>query len=232
MPTKDISVLAIIPARGGSKGVKRKNIRLLNGLPLIAYSIKSAHESQYLSDVVVSSDDKEILAVAAEYNANTLARPDELATDTAPMLPVLQHTLKEMETKTSQTYDYIAILQPTAPFRTAKDIDTAVESLNGAKSLVSVYKVEDCHPARMYTIENEQLLPVMPEPPGALRQDLPNMYHRNGCIYLIRRDTLVDDNLIISKDSKPYIMSERNSVNIDTEFDLEIAEFLMQKENE
>jgi len=224
-------ILGIIPARGGSKGVLRKNIRLLAGKPLIGYAIESALKSDLLTDVVVSTDDSEIAEISKSFGITVLLRPEELAQDKTPMLPVLQHTLKQAEQLNGYKYDYIMILQPTAPMRTTIDIDNAIIKLvkENGDSLVSLYQVEDCHPSRMYTIEKGSLVKVMPEPEGALRQALPAVYHRNGSVYLSSRKLLLEQGLIVSKSCISFIMSAENSVNIDTELDLEYAEFIFQK---
>lgn len=231
MTIKDRKVLGIIPARGGSKGVLRKNIRDLAGKPLIGYSIESAKCSQYLTDFVVSTDDQEIAEVAHSFEADVLIRPANLAEDKTPMLPVLQYTLEQMEQKNGVQYDFIVILQPTAPMREAQDIDDAIVKIteSGDDSLVSLYKVEDCHPSRMYTLEEDKMRKVMPEPEGALRQALPDVFHRNGCVYISSRDLIVNQGTIISDSCYPYIMSAERSVNIDTELDLAFAEFIFQR---
>ena len=231
MLTNESKVLGIIPARGGSKGVIRKNIRLLAGKHLIGYSIESALESEYLTDVVVSTDDTEIADISESYGATVLMRPQSLAEDRTPMLPVLQHTLTQAEELNGVKYDYIMILQPTAPLRSATDIDKAIKTIVEKKcdSLVSLYQVEDCHPSRMYTIDKDILNKVMSEPDGALRQALPAVFHRNGCVYLSSRELLMEQGLIVSDLCYPYIMSAERSLNIDTELDLEYAEFIFQK---
>lgn len=226
----EIRVLGVIPARGGSKGVKRKNVRILHGKPLIAYSIQSAQESKFLSEFIVSTDDDEISRVATEFGAAVIARPPNLAQDKSPMLPVLQHALIEAENRFNTKFDYLMILQPTAPLRCAVDIDDAILKMqsNKSDSLVSLYEVEDCHPARMYTLKREKLTKVMEEPKGSLRQALPSVYHRNGCIYMTSRELLMKGE-IMGADCIPHIMDIARSVNIDTEQDLEYAEFVFSR---
>jgi len=227
------NILGIIPARGGSKGVPRKNIRRLAGKPLIGYSIESALASNSLADVFVSTDDQEIADISRLHGAEVLMRPAELAADTTPMLPVLQHSLQQAESITGVSYDFLMILQPTAPMRTELDIDAAVETLlqSEADSLVSLYRVEDCHPSRMYTIDGGELKKVLDEPVGALRQSLPDVYHRNGCIYISSRELILEQEMIIGNGCRPYIMSADRSVNIDTELDFQFAEFLFQNKS-
>lgn len=223
-------ILGIIPARGGSKGVKRKNVRLLDGKPLISYAIESAKTSKYLTKFFVSTDDQEIASVASDFGAEVLPRPKELAEDKTPMIPVLQHALLESEKKYDTQFDYLIILQPTAPMRTAEDIDQAILQIVDSKSnsLVSLYEVEDCHPARMYRIEEGKLQPIMAEPKGALRQALPAVFHRNGIIYISTRELILSGQ-IMDDTCTPFIMDASKSVNIDTEQDLEYAEFVFSK---
>lgn len=224
-------VLAIIPARGGSKGVLRKNVRSVGGYPLISWSIAAAARSKLVTHFYVSTDDLEIASVSESFKANVLMRPSELAQDNTPMIPVLINVCRIAES-IHGIFDYIVLLQPTAPMRNEYDIDSAINQLSisqTADSLISVYKVDDCHPSRMYTIENGTLNKFYSEPEGALRQDLDDVYHRNGALYICNRDLLMINNKLIGDKCIPYIMPKARSVNIDDESDLEIADFLMSK---
>jgi CMP-N-acetylneuraminic acid synthetase len=223
--------LGIIPARGGSKGVSRKNIRQVAGQPLIAYSIQSARASRHLTHFVISTEDDEIASVSRSFGAEVLPRPIELAGDKTPMLPVVRAVFSTLEAKLGTRFDYGVLLQPTAPMRTAEDIDQAVTILRetGADSVVSVYRVYDHHPARMYRLENEKLVPLENEPAGRLRQDLPAVYHRNGAIYAFRRGLIDELDSLIGPDTRPYIMPEERSINIDNEIDLLLADLLLQR---
>jgi len=225
------SCLAIIPARGGSKGVLRKNIRIVAGQPLIAYSIQAAQDSQTLTHCVISTEDDEIAGVARAFGAEVLPRPAELAGDKTPMLPVVRDVFSALEAQLGNRFEYGVLLQPTAPLRTAADIDAAVTLLckTGADSVISVYRVYDHHPARMYRMENERLVPLQDEPVGRLRQDLPAVYHRNGAIYAFRRKLIDEIEGLIGPDTRPYIMPEERSVNIDNEIDLLLADLLLQR---
>jgi CMP-N,N'-diacetyllegionaminic acid synthase len=231
LPISNKKILGIIPARGGSKGVIRKNIRLLAGKPLIGYSIEAALKSEYLTEVVVSTDNIDISNISKSFGISVLMRPESLAQDTTPMLPVLQHTLLQVEEFSGVKYDYVMIIQPTAPMRSSADIDGSIKVIISQQcdSLVSLYQVEDCHPSRMYTIDDSIMNKVMNEPAGALRQELPAVFHRNGCIYLSSRELLVEQSIIISDRCFPYIMPASRSINIDTELDLEYAEFIFQR---
>ncbi len=224
-----MKILAIIPARGGSKGVKRKNIRSVGGLPLISYSIKAARESKLLTNFIVSTEDIEIADISKKFEAEVILRPPEIAEDKTPMLDVIKHVFSVLE-KSNQTFDAGMILQPTAPLRTAADVDESIRIFKNkdCESLVSVYQVSDCHPARMYRIENGLLSPLEKEAPARLRQDLPPVYHRNGAIYIFSKSLLQRDK-IISDHPLPYIMPREKSINIDDEIDLEFANFILSR---
>lgn len=226
-----IETLAIIPARGGSKGVPRKNLRLVGGIPLIQWSIDAARGSSAITQIRVSTEDPEIAAEAASQEIAVIDRPRELAADDTPMIPVLQHACRQVEAELGRPLDFICLLQPTAPMRTATDINEALRILiaTSAASVVSVYRVEDAHPARMYLIRDGRMVPYEVEPPGSLRQQLPPVYHRNGAIYACRRDLLMTEGMLIGKDCSPYIMPKARSVNIDDEQDLLLADVLLSR---
>ena len=232
-------ILGVIPARGGSKGVLRKNIRLVGGKPLIQWTIEAAQGSFMLTDTMVSSDDSEVIELATHLGCPAMVRPPSLATDTAPMVPVLEDVLARFRGS-----DYVCLLQPTSPQRTADDIDAAltimVQDWNApadkAKldSVVSVYEVADQHPARMYTVAGDGwLLPYNAVDHrnyvDGLRQNLPHVYHRNGAIYACRADLLRKEHELIGKRTLPYVMPRERSWNIDDMFDLKVADFLMTR---
>ncbi len=225
-------VLGIIPARGGSKGVARKNIRLIAGQPLIAYTIRAAKASRQLTHFVTSTDDAEIASVAKALGSPILIRPPALAADDTPMLPVIEHSLSVLE-PVKGPQDHVIILQPTAPLRTGEDIDAVITLLitTGADSIISVYQMADKHPSRMYRLINDRLVPYAPEPPGRLRQQLSPVYHRNGAIYACRCSLIKERGTLIGPDSRPYIMPRERSINIDDELDLAFADFLLRREN-
>lgn len=224
-------ILGLIPARGGSKGVLRKNIRLVAGKPLVVYSIDAALQSGCLNPVIVSTDDDEIAQVSAAWGAEIMMRPPELAGDETPMIAVVRHVIEQLEQERGMRFDYCVLLQPTAPMRTAQDIRTAVDILKNtdADTVVSVYKVGDHHPSRMYHIEDEKLIPMQSEPPNRLRQSLPPVYHRNGAVYAFQRSLLERADSLIGEDVRPYIMPEERSVNIDNEVDLLLADLLLKR---
>jgi CMP-N,N'-diacetyllegionaminic acid synthase len=224
------SVLGIIPARGGSKGVLRKNIRNVAGAPLISYTLKAALNCSCLSRVIVSTDDLEIASVARMNGGEVMMRPEEFARDDTPMIPVITHVLSSLA-QNNEVYDIVVLLQPTTPLRSSEDIDAAVDLLDKseADSVVSAYRVEDNHPSRMYKISDGYFRPYDKEPEGNLRQDLPDVFHRNGAIYASRYSQLVENKSILGDKILPYIMPRERSVNIDDEFDLKIADFLLNR---
>lgn len=221
----NFKVLGIIPARGGSKGIKKKNLAPLVGKPLIAYSIESALAANSLHRTIVSTDSDEIAEVCKALGADVpFMRPAVLAQDDTPTLPVIQHALDTLQ----DTFDAVMILQPTSPFRSPADIDAAVEMLAAnadADSVISVVKVGDNHPARMKLIRDGWLVDpsFAEETEGQRRQDLPEMFLRNGAIYLTRTEVIMKRNSLKGNRSLAYVMPEFRSVNIDSEMDLLVA---------
>jgi len=236
MSTINISrkILAIIPARGGSKGVPGKNIRLLCGKPLIAYAIEAALATSDIFRVIVTTDDPTIADVAKAYNADVpFLRPASLAEDRTPMVPVLQHATSFVEAQDGVHLDWVLLLQPTAVFRTSEDIKAAIRLGQESKcdSVISVVQVFAEHPILMKRIEGGRLLPYcIEEKEGTRRQDYsPSAYMRNGAIYLTRRDVLMARGSLWGAAIAPYIMPADRSVNIDSELDLKLAEILMRE---
>ncbi len=226
-------VLAIIPARGGSKGVKDKNIRLVADQPLISYSIQVAQESKTLTDIVVSTDSKRIAEVAREYGAEVLLRPDHLAEDTTPIIPVIQHILEQQTTSGKAAYDLIILLQPTSPIRTGEDIDQVVQMLKEdpeTDGVISVVPMDDIHPARMYTLGPRQHMhPFIDHGETLQRQELEVVYYRNGCIYAVRTKAFQEEGSLMVKKKKAYVMPLEWLANVDDERDLLIADVLVKK---
>jgi CMP-N-acetylneuraminic acid synthetase len=229
-------ILGVIPARGGSKSVSKKNIRPILSRPLIAYTIAAASDSQKLTHYLVSTDDEEIARVAEKYNAPVpFKRPAELAADETPTLPVVQHAIQFMEASLGQPVDIVVLLQPTTPQRVAADIDAAIDKLldTRADSVVSVCDVGAYHPARMRQIIDDRLveLPIREPREMARRQDLPPIYIRNGALYVAWRDLVMTDGSLIGRDSRPYIMPPEQSINIDTPLDFLLAQQLLREED-
>lgn len=228
-------ILAVIQARGGSKGIPKKNIYPLHGHPLISYSISAALNSNLVTDLVVSTDSEEIAGVARKYGATVpFLRPDELAGDLVPSVTSLIHAVKESEKFFKKRYDYIIELPCVSPLRHEKHIDEALRKLidTSADSVISMVNTGEKHPIRLKKIENDQIVDFCTEYPepaiGSRRQDLkPLSYIRNGAIYAMTRDCLINEGSRHGKDSRPYIMEDFHSVNIDTYFDLKMVEFLI-----
>ncbi|MEM4406747.1 MAG: acylneuraminate cytidylyltransferase family protein [Candidatus Methanomethylicaceae archaeon] len=228
-----IKVLGLIPARGGSKGVPKKNIQLLGGKPLIAYTIEVSRQAKKLTRTIVSTEDPEVARIAREWGGEVpFLRPPELATDNALSIDVAIHALLTIEEQDPTIrYDALMLLQPTTPFRIPQDIDQAIDILleTGADSVISVSDVGGHHPARMKYLQDGRLIdpPFAEEYENQPRQELVPMYIRSGAIYLTRRDVLLNRSFK-GKDSRAIITPPERAVNIDTWMDFKFAEFLLQ----
>jgi len=231
-------ILAVIPARGGSKGVVRKNIRSVGRKPLLAHTIQMSNAMQHiLYRTVVSTDDPEIATVARRYGGDVpFLRPAELSRDRVPTLPVLQHAVGFVEEQDQTTIDWVLLLQPTTPFRSIEDINAtlAIARQGDCDSIISVVQVFAEHPIFIKRIENNRLVPFnIEEKEGTRRQDChPPAYIRNGAVYLTRRDIIMIGNSIWGNVIRPYVMPPERSVNIDCELDLTLAKALMQEGQE
>lgn len=219
--------LAIIPARGGSKRLPRKNLLDLCDKPLIAYSIEAGLKSKYISKVVVSSDDEEILQISQKFGADTIKRPDELASDTSSTFDALEHTIHSLE-----KYDYIVLLQPTSPLRNEKHVDEAIELLGekDAHCVISVCETEHS-PLWCNTLDEDlnmsNFLPK--EILNKRSQDLEKYYRINGAIYICKTKKLLENKSFFLKENIfAYIMDRKNSVDIDEEIDFLIAKSLKE----
>jgi CMP-N-acetylneuraminic acid synthetase len=227
-------VLGIITARGGSKGIPRKNIRLLAGRPLLQYTAEAALGAKRLARIVLSTEDEEIAAVGRRCGLDVpFLRPPELARDDTPTLPVLQHAVRELE-KTGARFDAICLLQPTAPLRQAADIDACVDLLaeSGADSVVSVLPVPAEHnPHWVYFRDDEGLLRLSTgeASPVPRRQLLPPAFHREGSVYVTRRDVLIEQNSLYGSKVAGYLIDASRSVNIDTMEDWLRAETMLNE---
>lgn len=227
-----ISVLGIVTARGGSKGIPRKNLAPLLGRPLLAFTAEAALGSRRLSRVVLSTDDQEIARVGESLGmAVPVLRPPELARDETPTIPVLQHMVRYLEER-GEYYDAVLVLQPTNPLRQAEDIDGAIELMErtNADSVISFSAVGEKHPARMKSISEDGWVE---DPPfceafeGQPRQQLPALYLREGSIYLTRHDVLMVENSLKGTHCQAWLMPADRSCNVDDLFDLRLAEFLL-----
>jgi len=220
--------LAVIPARGGSKRLPRKNLLECGGKPLVAWSIEAARESRYIDITLLSSDDKEILAVGEQYGIETLERPHSLADDTSSTFDAVAHAIVQC----SKEYEYIVLLQPTSPLRTATHIDAAIEQLHrsGADAIVSVCEMEHS-PLWSNTLPDDGSMEnFLDESVRHSRsQDLPTYYRLNGAIYICKITRLLEEkSFMIRKNIVAYIMDRRSSVDIDEALDFEFAGLLLQ----
>lgn len=225
--------IAIIPARSGSKGIPRKNLSIVLGKPLIAYSIEAALQAATLARVIVSTDDEETAGTAKRYGAEVpFLRPHHLATDNATTLDVLRHALTALSDREGYQADMVVCLQPTSPLRTAEDIDRAVTlcSDSGADSVVSLCRVKH-HPLWMKKIVEGRVYPLMEEDENRYtrRQDLPPVYRLNGALYVSRSRVPLQENRLLGKHTLPYIMAQDCSIDIDTPLDLKVAEILLKE---
>ena len=220
--------LAIIPARGGSKRLPRKNVLDLCGKPLIAYTIEAALKSKYLDKVIVSSDDEEILNISSNFGADIIKRPIDLANDTATTFDAIKHTIDNFE-----KYDYIVLLQPTSPLRNEKHIDEAIELLEKKKAdaIVSVCEMEHS-PLWSNTLPKDGSMSnfLKDEILNKRSQDLDKFYRLNGAIYICKTEKLIENKSFLLKNNIfAYIMDREHSVDIDEKIDFSIAQILMSE---
>ncbi|WP_223552925.1 MULTISPECIES: cytidylyltransferase domain-containing protein [Lysinibacillus] len=218
-------ILAVIPARGGSKGVPRKNIKMLAGKPLIAWTIEEAKKSKYITSVILSSEDDEIIEVAEKYGCDVpFKRPMEIAQDdTAGIMPVL-HAIEQCP-----GYDYVVLLQPTSPLRTVEDIDGCIEYAieNNAEFCVSVKETEKS-PFWMYTVNDGKMGQFIKQNQLITnRQELPKIYILNGAVYFSRIKSIVQKKSFLTEETTAYIMPFENSYDIDTELDFKVCQTIM-----
>ncbi len=224
-----MKVLGLITARGGSKGVPRKNIRILNGKPLLAYTAETALRTRTLTRIILSTEDEEIAEIGRDCGIDVpFMRPNELAQDATPSFPVVQHALSTLE-KTGERFDAVCLLQPTNPLRRAEDIDNCVRLLieSNADSVVSVLPVPHEYNPHWVFWKNENnllSLAIGESEPTTRRQDLPPAFHRDGSVYVTRRDTILEKKSLYGETVRGYEIEAKFSVNIDTEADWQKVE--------
>tara|TARA_Y100000996_G_C22534311_1_gene647744 strand:- start:539 stop:1231 length:693 start_codon:yes stop_codon:yes gene_type:complete len=219
---KNKTFLAVIPARGGSKRLRRKNLLDLHGKPLIAWTIEAGLQSKYLDKVVVSSEDKDILDIAREFKTDIIKRPNRLASDTATSFDVLKHAIDNLE-----SYDYVVLLQPTSPLRNAMHIDEAIEYLEkkSAHSIISVCEM-DHSPLWSNTLKSDQAMNKFLKKDIFKKrsQDLEKYYRLNGAIYICKVNKFSKEREFFLKENVyAYIMDKESSIDIDEDIDLKIA---------
>jgi CMP-N,N'-diacetyllegionaminic acid synthase len=224
---KGKTVLAVIPARGGSKAVPRKNIRPLAGVPLIGWTIRAAQQARTVDRVIVSSEDDEIVRIARSLGCETpFVRPVELARDETSSLDVVLHAMDHLP-----EYDYVVLLQPTCPFRTNEDIDGCVRTCveRGAPSCVSVTDI-DTSPNCLYLVQEAGLLvPLLGwSAADKRRQAFPSCVRLNGAVYVTQTDWLRRNRTFVNARTVPYRMPQDRSLDIDTAFQFRLAELLMR----
>ncbi len=223
-------VHVIIPARGGSKGIHRKNLCRIGDDTLVEKAIKLAKACAYVDQIHVSTDDNEIYEIAQKHNVNTPSlRPPHLSTDTARTLDVVIELFEEMQIRDV----YILLLQPTTPLRTLEEMNilfkTLKENLNNADAIVSVTFHDSPHPNKIQKIENGYLVSYLGLDSSLPRQTLPKVYTLNGAFYLTHLNILKTMHTFIPPRTLPFIMPPEHSINIDSEIDLIIAEYYLKK---
>ena len=224
-------IIGVIPARGGSKGIPRKNLVNLCGKPLMYFTIKAALESKFLTEVHVSSEDEEILNVAKSFGANVIRRPNELAEDYVPTAKVINHALKVLSR--NKSIDLVVALQPTSPLRDSYDIDSAIElfikNFDKAKTLVSITEYD--HPPQWALIVKDNFIEPMygRDSLNLPRQKLAKAFRPNGAIFIAKPNVLLSEETFYTNATLAYIMPREKSVDIDTEFDLALAKLLLEK---
>lgn len=228
-------VVGIITARGGSKSVPRKNVTIVGGKPLVAWTIEAALGSHSLSRVIVSTDDEEIAEVSRQWGAEVpFMRPSVLAQDHSSHVSVVVHAVQWLESQGNSQPDYIMVLQPTSPFRSVKDIDVAINLAleKDADAVVSVCPTRD-HPYLSKKITPDgKLLDFVTPPEGYLRrQVLPSVYSLNGAVYLVRPKALLKHHSWFTNRTYAYVMPHERSLDIDSSWDLYVADLILKNKS-
>jgi len=231
-----MEILTLIPARAGSKGLPGKNIKELNGKPLIAYTIEAALSSKYLKkeNILCSTDSEKIANVAKKYGAKVpFLRPAKYATDKATSISVAIHALNWMKKYQGKNYDYLLLLQPTSPLRKEKHIDEVIELMKNKRkdSIISITE-PDIMPYNMKKIDgNGELVDFIEENNYKRRQDMPEIYGVNGAIYLTRTDIILNKKNFYGEHCVGYLMDKKHSIDVDELFDIKLANFLILENN-
>ena len=224
------NVLGVIPARGGSRGIPHKNLALVAGRPLLAYTADAVRESKLLTRTIVSTDDARIADFARSMGLEVpFMRPSSLAGDEVPMLPVLQHAVEKLDAEDFRS-DIVVLLQPTSPLRRGEHIDAAVKWLEraGGDSVVSVVEVpHQFNPTSVMCIEEGLLKPFLDGPTATRRQDKPRVYARNGPAVVATRVQVIKDGSLYGRQSWPLAMSPEDSLDVDTPWDLRLVEAVL-----
>jgi len=229
--------LAIIPARGGSKGLPRKNIRPLLGKPLIAWTIEQALKSKYLDEVIVSTEDKEISEIAKKFGAKIpFLRPIELAQDDTPTFDVIKHTVEFYKENFNKEFDYIVLLEPTSPLRDSEDIDRCIEVLcnnEEAEAIVSIAKLEGKNPEFNVILNKDNFIRKALDNTANFkilrRQDLKDIYFFDGTIYISNTKVLLEKRTFYHEKTLGYIVPKYKSYEIDDYWDFVCVEAILKE---
>lgn len=225
-----MKTIAIITARSGSKGLKDKNIKMLNGKPMIAYTIEACIQSGCFTCVHVSTDSEKYAAIAREYGADVpFLRTEELSSDTATSEAVVKWTLEQYD-KLGQEYDSFAIMQPTSPLRSPEDIKNsfAIYEEKDANAVIGVCEMDHSPIWSNVLPEDHSMTGFLDKASNVDRHHLPTYYRINGAMYLVRRSAYTDHTAMYGEKSYAYVMDRNRSIDIDTELDFKMAEFLMK----
>jgi CMP-N-acetylneuraminic acid synthetase len=225
-----------ICARGGSKGVKNKNIKIINGKPLIIYTLEQAKLSNVFDEIAVSSDSEDILKVASEFGIkNLIHRPEHLATDSAPKIPVIQHCVLEVEKNKNLKFNTMVDLDVTAPLRSIEDIKNAINLLeiNNFSNVITATKSRRSPYFNLVEVNEKGVVELSKKIDSQIvrRQDSPKCYDMNASIYVWNRESFFKFNTVFLQDTALYEMPEERSIDIDSELDFEFVEFLIKKNN-
>lgn len=222
-----MSSIALIPARGGSKGIPRKNIKLFNSKPLIFWTIKAAIESEFVDRVIVSTDDEEIADISKSFSAEVpFLRPKELAQDDSPGIDLVIHAINNLK-----DVNDVLLMQPTSPLRRTKDIDE-IFKLRAKKSTTSAVSISDSgkHIDLFFKMDSQnKIKPISSKFKSMPRQKYNKLYNVNGALYLSTKDSILQNLSFFTSNTIGYVMPAEYSIDIDTQLDWDLAEFLMQK---
>ena len=228
-----MKIIALIPARGGSKGIPKKNLALVGGKPLIAWTIEAALNSKHLDEIIVSTENEEIAECARKYGAKVpFLRPKELAADATLTIDVALHLINWYQTEYHNNPDYLLTLQPTSPFRITQDIDNAIAIVltNEPDAIVSVYPANP-HPYLTKKISKDGTLSdfIQTDKAYLRRQDMPPAYALNGAIYLNKVESLINEKSFLPEHTLAYVMPAERSLDIDDHWDLKIANMIFSQ---
>lgn len=227
-----MSAVAIIPARGGSKGIPFKNMQIVDGLPLVGHTLRAARGSTSINRIIVSTDSREIADYATSMGiATKRLRPEALSRDDSPTADVVRHELDTDDT--GERFAHVVLLQPTSPLRSARHIDEAFDAYlaSGLPSLVSVCDAGPSHPDYMYSADGLRLKKLLGGRAGVRRQDLPQVFVRNGAIYITATSYFAQTGRLVSPEPAFYVMDRPSSLNIDGPADLLMARALLAFED-